>query len=243
MLATIRANPVTQALNVTTIAAMLKGFRFRVCDTDDDAARCLALRRRVYLEEKGLSVDVPDAYDLRSWTLIAEDAETGEAVGSMRLTPRSEGPLEAEESFRLPSVLRGPESVEVSRFAIIPEYRRAQLRTPSISLGLFKLVVRFAMDVGKMTRLVVCSKAERVHTYTWLRFQQTGVTAPYVPFGGDPHEILFLDLRHGLEPYRGQELVEYFLGDDTPEVVIPAAPPALGIGAMSMQPASFQIAL
>jgi hypothetical protein len=243
MLATIRANPVTQALNVKTIAAMLKGFRFRVCANDEDAARCLALRRRVYLEEKGLYVEVPDAYDLRSWTLLGEDAETGEAVGTMRLTPRSEGPLEAEESFRLPTVLRGPDSVEVSRFAIVSEYRRAQLRTPSISVGLFKLVVRFAMDVAKMTRLVVCSKAERVHTYTWLRFQQTGVTAPYVPFGGEPHEILFLDLRHGLEPYRGQELVEYFLDDNTPEVIIPDTAPALGFGATTTPAVPYQIAL
>src|SRR5437867_5446081 len=103
---------------------LLEGYRFRICEDAAAAARALDVRRRVYVDGAGYRIPVPDAYDARSWFLLAEDVHTGQVVGSMRLTPRLFGPLELEEYFTLPAALRGPGSFELNRFAILPGYRK-----------------------------------------------------------------------------------------------------------------------
>src|SRR5262245_56126215 len=84
---------------------LLDGFRFRVCETAEDATRAIWVRRRVYRDGSGYDVPVPDDVDARSWLLIAEDVRTGAAVGTVRITPRSVGELEAEEYMHLPKRL------------------------------------------------------------------------------------------------------------------------------------------
>src|SRR5262249_16469833 len=84
------------------IAGLLHGFRFRGCQTREDWEAAIAVRRSVYRASCGYEVPVPDDYDRRSWLFIAEDATTGKAVGTMRVTPRWAGSLEAEEYFTLP---------------------------------------------------------------------------------------------------------------------------------------------
>lgn len=213
------------------LSGLFAGFRFRVCETDEDARRSLDIRRRVYVEEKGLSVPVPDRYDEHSWLLLAEEADTGRAVATMRVTSRAVGPLECEHSFVLPASLRSPDVVEASRFAILPEFRRDNGGSPAVSIGLFKTVALFVERVVGAKRWVLCSKAERVHTYTFLHFRQTGVRAPYTALDGTMHEILVQDLRHGYEPYRGDfAMWDFFFVQDSPEIVVPAAPPPLGLG-------------
>jgi hypothetical protein len=209
---------------------LLVGYRFRVCSTEEDARRCLDIRRCVYGEEKGLDIAVPDAYDGHSWLLIAEDAETGEAVATMRVTTRAAGSLECEKSFVLPSSLRAPDVVEISRFAILPKHRQGKGRSPGVSIGMFKAVIHFAQRVVGAKRVVVCSKAERVQTYTWLCFRPTGVRAPYTALDGAMHEILVMDLRHGFEPYGDHEAFQFFVVADSPQISLPSIPPPLGLG-------------
>src|SRR5262245_38289915 len=91
-----------------SLGQLLRGYRFSVCQSPAAASRALAVRQAVYVDGSGYALPVPDPYDARSWFLLAEDLESGLAVGSMRLTPRFAGPLEAEESFTLPPLLRVP---------------------------------------------------------------------------------------------------------------------------------------
>lgn len=212
------------------LEGLFSGYRFRVCETADDARRSLEIRRRVYVEEKGVDVPVPDAYDRHSWLLIAEAAATGEAVATMRVTTRAAGPLECERSFVLPGSLRTPEVVELSRFAILPSHRRGKGRSPGVSIGLFKAVALFAQRVVGAKRMVLCSKAERVQTYTYLCFRPTGVRAPYTALDGAMHEILVMDLRHGFDPYADHEMFRFFIETDSPEISLPDVPPPLGLG-------------
>ena len=79
-------------------------------------------------------------------------------------------------------------------------------------------------------RMVLCSKAERVQTYTYLGFRPTGVRAPYTALDGAMHEILVMDIRHGYEPYRDHELFQFFFETNSPQIVLPAALPPLGLG-------------
>jgi hypothetical protein len=51
------------------------------------------------------------------------------------------------------------------------------------------------------------------------------------------HEILVLDMRHGYEPYGGDfELFDFFFRVNSPEISLPAAPPALGLGTIGDAP-------
>jgi len=209
-------------------AALLQGYRFTVCSTRRDAERALEIRRRVYVDETGYDISVPDEYDGHSWILLAEDAATGQAVGTMRITSRSAGPLEAEEYFRLPATLRGPRVVEISRLAIVPEHRKRQDGSPWVAFGLFKAMAAFVRQTD-VQFMVVCAKPERAATYAFLCFRPTGVKASYTKLRGAQHELLFFDLRHGFEPYDDHEMFRWFFLSQSPEVEIPTSTPRLGV--------------
>jgi hypothetical protein len=215
-------------LQDTRLGQLLKGYRFSVCEGPAAAARALEVRRQVYVDGIGYDVPVPDEYDRRSWFLLAEDVEAGKAVGSMRITPRFAGELEAEEYFSLPPILRSPRVVEISRFAILPEYRKGKTFLPSVSVGLFKLGIAFLRL--RTDDVVICSKPERVWTYEWLCFEGTGLVARYAKLNNAEHELLVLDFRHIVKTYAGHPFEELLVGPPCPEVVVPRRAPALGIG-------------
>ena len=210
------------------LADLLEDYEFEVCSDSAAFEAALAVRRRVYNDACGYDVPVPDAYDRRSWLLLARHAASGEAAGTMRITPRSAGRLEAEEYFWLPPKLRRNRSVEVNRFAILPEHRRAGQLMPAVSFGLFKLMINFVMDRLRAEYVVVCSKEERIWTYEWLRFQRSGIVARYVKLGNAEHELLTMDLRRRLAEHRDHRLWEFLFESEHREIVIPGAVPGLG---------------
>jgi N-acyl amino acid synthase FeeM len=198
---------------------VLRGYRFRVCQTPDDVAKALDVRRRVYRDDCGYDVSVPDEYDCRSWLLLAENAVTGEAVGSMRVTPRSYGRVEAEECFELPAELRVPSTVEITRFAILPAYRNQLRILPVVAAGLVKLAILFMQRI-EARRLVVCARPERVWTYSWLNMTATGRKAHYRKLDGAEHELLTCDLLDAVEG-RNHRYKEVFLRVHHPEIELP----------------------
>ena len=161
------------------IPGILAGYRFSVCETPEAASEALAVRRQVYVDGVGYDVPVPDFYDSRSWLLQAEDVATGKIVGTMRLTPRFAGPFELEEYFTISKKFRSPRSVELNRFAILPEYRKGKTFIPVVSLGLFKVVCDFLCRIDAQW-MVIASKPGRVWTYEWLGFERTGMVEPYL---------------------------------------------------------------
>jgi len=236
MAVSMQIAPVSMTRAQIDLTNLLSGYRFRVCETPEDARRSLAIRREVYVEEKGVNVPVPDVYDRHSWLMIAEEEATGTAVGTLRVTTRAAGPLECEHSFVLPGSLRTPDVVEMSRFAILADHRQGKGRSPGVSIGLFKAVALFAHQVVDASRMVLCSKAERVQTYTYLGFRPTGVRAPYTALDGAMHEILVMDIRHGYEPYRDHELFQFFFETVSPQILMPPGMPPLGLGAPTAAP-------
>src|SRR5687767_15458569 len=101
------------AATASYLSTLLQGYRFRVAETAEDFEAALEVRREVYCGDFGYDVPVPDEYDHRSYLLIAEVEETGEIVGTMRITPREYGPIEAEEYFRLPGALDSTHAIEI----------------------------------------------------------------------------------------------------------------------------------
>lgn len=218
----------TAASESDITAGILRGYRFSVCETPETARQALDIRRRVYVEGLGYDIPVPDAYDARSWLLLAEDEATGRPVGSMRLTPRFAGPFELEEYFTLPKALRSPKCVEINRFAILPECRKGKTFLPIVSLGLFKTATRFLHNMNTH-HLVIASKPERIWTYEWLQFQRTGCVAQYGTLDSIEHELLSLDVRVAAA-FPGHPFEKFFAQLEHREVVLPRRLPALGLG-------------
>ena len=208
---------------------ILEGYRFAVCEDPWHAARALEVRRQVYREESGYDVPVPDEYDRRSWLITAEEVATGKIVGSIRVTPRFGGPLEAEEYFTLPAQLRTPKAFEISRFAILPAYRKGKTFLPVVSLGLFKTVQTLLERLGAHY-MVICAKPERVWTFEWIRFEHTGLTARYEKLNGAEHALLAYDFRAEVETMSDHPLRAYWLDIVYPQVVVPKKLPPLGLG-------------
>jgi N-acyl-L-homoserine lactone synthetase len=208
---------------------ILEGFRFQVCKDPWQAAKALEVRRQVYREDSGYDVPIPDEYDRRSWLITAEEVSTGRIVGSIRVTPRFAGPLEAEEYFRLPAHLRTPKAFEVSRFAILPAYRKGKTFLPVVSLGLFKAVQTLLERMGA-SYMVICAKPERVWTFEWIRFEHTGLTARYEKLNGAEHALLAYDFAHEYETMSDHPLRAFWLDIHYPQVQVPKRLPALGLG-------------
>lgn len=207
---------------------LLDGFRFRVAQTAEDATRAIAVRRRVYRESSGYDVPVPDDVDARSWLLMAEDVQSGRVVGTVRITPRAAGSLESEEYIQLPVRLANARTIEITRLAILPEYRKTNMLIPAVSFGLFRLTYEFAMQLGAHAE-VVCSKPERVMSYVLMGFQPTGLTASYTKLNGARHELLWHDFRHAATMVENELFRRLYLGHGFPQVTTPQAVPALGL--------------
>ncbi len=211
------------------IATLLRGYRFTVCETPAAVNAALEIRRRVYVEGSGYAMPIPDRYDGRSWFLLAEDLATGQAVGSMRLTPRFAGSLEAEEYFVLPKPLDSPMAVEINRFAILPAYRKGKTFLPVVSLGLFKLVMSFLQRINA-EYMVIASKPERIWTYEWMRFVRTGLIAEYEKLDRAEHELMSYDFRRAAQILEGHPFYSFFVDLQYREIVVPRRTPRLGIG-------------
>lgn len=207
---------------------LLSGYRFSVCQDRQSAAHALEVRRQVYVETSGYKLPVPDEYDARSWYLLAEDVWADKPVGSMRITPRMAGSLEAEEYFSLPERLATPGAVEITRFAILPEYRKGKTFLPTVSVGLFKLAISFLRGRG-VDDVVICARPERIWTYEWLQFQRSGLSARYVKLNNAEHELLCFDFRHVVQNFDGHPFQEILVGMEYPEIVLPERTPALGL--------------
>jgi len=209
-------------------AEILASYRFRVAEDPETFAEALEVRRAVYRDDFGYDVPVPDEYDRRSWLFVAESAADGEIVGTMRITPRRFGPLEAEEYFCLPAALAGHEVMEISRFAIRRNHRETHAAVPSVSLGLFRLCYEFVLAMGA-TCEIICSKPERVWMYEAMGFRSTGVTARYTKLNGAEHEILCHDFRLASYTLTNDFFRGLFSEVKFDEVVLPEGEPPIGL--------------
>jgi hypothetical protein len=212
---------------------MFGPYRFRVCETDEQAAVAFEIRRQVYQEGCEYTVRIPDEIDERSWFFLAEEASTGKPIGTMRATSRAYGPFELEKYFRLPDTLRSSRAVELARFAIIPEYRRGR-GAPVVSLGLCNLVKRFLDTLGA-EYMVFAAKAKQAMTYSWMRFTSTGVRAHYDDLGEDDHELMFGNMARAATALDRHPFKPVLDGYPFETGLLPRCTPPLGLGTVAMK--------
>ena len=208
-------------------ADLLQGYRFSVCQTGDAFENALDVRRRVYNGTCGYELSVPDGYDHRSWLLLAEHVPSEEAVGTMRITSRAGGRLEAEEYLSLPPRLRSPRTIEVNRFAVVPAHAKLDRFPAAVSFGLFKLMVKFAIERLGALHVILCAREERVWAFEWLRFQRSGMVTRYAKLGNVDYELLTLDLTTRPASDEDQAVSQFLFETEHPEIKMPLMAPAL----------------
>lgn len=223
----------TEREAVEQLAAMFAPYRFRVCETEEQALTAFEVRRRVYQEGCSYTIPIPDEIDERSWFVLAEDAATGSPIGTMRMTSRAYGAFELEKYFRLPERLRSPRAVELARFAILPEYRRGQ-GAPIVSLGICNLVKRF-LDRLDAEYMVFAAKAKQAKTYSWMRFTSTGIRAHYDDLGEEDHELMFGNMARASLALEGHPFRSVLEGYPFTSGIVPAETPPVGLGTTAMQ--------
>lgn len=214
------------------LGSLFEGYRFYVAEDAETVARALEVRRQVYVENFGYDLPVPDEYDHRSWLLVAEHVETGEIVGTMRVTPREYGPVEAEEYFTLPADLDRADAIEISRFAILAAHRKTRTFLPVVSVGLVKLASELATTVGA-ERQIVCTKAAKLWSYLSMGFQSTGMKTCYAKLNGTEHELLSHDIvgtiRSLLRGDSNGNPFEELWTREFDEIIPPVSVPPLGL--------------
>jgi hypothetical protein len=116
----------------------------------------------------------------------------------------------------------------MNRFAILPAYRKGKTFLPIVSIGLFKLAKQVAQREG-MHHVVLCSKAERIWTYCWLGFEQTGLTVRYEKLNNAEHELLSIDVRTVDQRWADNPLAPFLLEIDHAEIEYPKPMPPVGL--------------
>lgn len=208
-------------------ADLLQGYRFTVCTSQDAFETALDVRRRVYKGVCGFDLPIPDGYDHRSWLLLAEHVSSEEAVGTMRVTSRSGGRLEVEEYLSLPPRLRSPRTIEVNRFAVVPAHAKLDRFPAAVSFGLFKLMVKFAIERLGALHVLLCARDERIWAFEWLRFQRSGMVARYAKLGNVDYELLTMNLADRAAGDEDQAVSQFLFETDHPEIKMPPMAPAL----------------
>jgi hypothetical protein len=208
--------------------SMFAPYRFRICETDGDALTTFEIRRQVYQEACAYTVKIPDDIDERSWFALAEEAATGRPIGTMRATSRVYGPFELEKYFRLPEALRSNRVVELSRFAIIPEYRRGH-GAPVVSMGLCNVIKRFLDTLGA-EYMIFAAKAKQALTYSWMRFTSTGIRAVYDHLGNEEHELMFGNMARAATALDRHPFKPVLSGYAFRTGIMPATTPPIGLG-------------
>jgi len=199
----------------TIPANLLSGFRFRLAESGADWDAGLGLREHRHHR-------CPDAYDHRSWLLLAEEEHTRAIAGSVRITPRATGPLEAERHFPLPPRLRTPSTIEIARLATLPGHADGSTFVPAVQLGLFRLVHELAARIGARHG-VVRDRSDRAWLYDWLRFTRLAFPTP-----ADRQLLFVLDLTRALDDADAHPFGSFFRDLSFPEIVLPRRIPAPG---------------
>ena len=197
------------------LRALLSPYRFTVCEDEAAAARAIGVRRQAEMQ----GADVVDEHDARSWLLIAENAATGEAVGTLRVTTRLLGLLAAEARHTLPADLALPKCFELSRFAVLPTDRGAR---SAVALGLWKLAYEFCLWMGSECQ-VACPDADDARAYTAIGFR---------PVRGSD-ELLSHDFRRAGTGLRANPFRALFCELDLAEVTLPSRTPLVGLATSS----------
>lgn len=173
-------------------------FVVRLVRTEAQLQKVCALRALSYghhVPALGEQLLAPDRYDTAQGTVVfmAEDKDSGEAVGTIRIHLNVHDPLPLQAAVVLPPRLEGHLLVEVSRLSVKPGYNQMNVR-----LALFKALYLYCYAT-QVQYMVVGARRPLDRIYRSLGFQPLNGREEWVPLpyaGNIEHSILTFDVLH-----------------------------------------------
>lgn len=178
-----------------------------------DRARVAAVRHQAWARHvpamaEALREPEPEDADDANLVLLAESAEDGGAIGTIRIHDNGATPLPLEASVTLPWWLRDAALAEAMRLAVVPHEHQRLARD-----ALFKAAYRHCLDEG-IEWMVVTARSPIDRIYESLHFGDVfddGRRVPVRHAGNLPHRVMALSVagaartwaarRHPLLPF------------------------------------------
>lgn len=168
-------------------------FTVKVVRTEHELMRVCRVRAIAYERHMpgfGVKLSEPEVHDRAPGNviLIAEDKQTGEAVGTMRMHTNMHQRLPLQAAASLPLYMQRQLLVEVCRFSVKPGYSNGEVRQ-----ALFKALYLYC-HASQAQYMVVAARRPLNEIYKSLGFKALhGGEEQWVPLsyaGGRPHSLL-----------------------------------------------------
>ena len=203
-----------------------KQYRCSVCTNDAAVFRAFEIHR-LSRGDAGYPVPVADEYDGRSWFVQAQDLDSRDTFASLRLTPRSAGPLEAERYFPFPSSVQSLAEISVVAFARCGQTNAAA--QSAVRLGVVGVAFAF-LQAACVEFVATCCPLEDARAYERLGLTRTRLVAECPRQPGALQVLLHADLRCGGRQLPAGPLRDLLASLPPTERIAPEDLPPLGLG-------------
>lgn len=199
-------------------------FTVRVVRTQTQLERACELRSAAYghhIDALAEPFSHPEPIDFMPGTLVllAEDKETGSAVGSVRFQLNFDGPLQIEESVPVPQAVARMFLAEITRLSVRPGYMPGLVRNT-----LWKAIHRYCL-ASQVEGMIVTSRRSLVRQYRMLGFEDVfddGREFACAHVGGLPHRVMLFDVQGAERKWKasGHPLYHFMIETFHPDIQI-----------------------
>lgn len=163
----------------------------------------------------------PDELDRQQGTLVflAEDKETGQAIGSARLRTNAREPLQIEQCVTLPEAMSQQQIAEITRYCTRPDYKKGQ---PSVAI--MKAIYLWCLAT-QARHIIIGAREKMAQHYEFIGFTDVFEKNQMFPLsytGGLEHRILSFEVMTGERNWYQQNhlLYAYMLTTVHPDIQI-----------------------
>jgi hypothetical protein len=135
----------------------------------------------------------PDELDRQQGTLVflAEDKETGQAIGSARLRTNARDPLQIEQCITLPDAMSQQHIAEITRYCARPDYKKGQ---PSVAI--MKAIYLWCIAT-QVRHIIIGAREKMAQHYEFIGFRDLFEKNQMIPLsytGGLEHRVLSFEV-------------------------------------------------
>lgn len=199
-------------------------FRITIVRTEEQLRAACSVRSEAYgrhVEQFKQQFAEPDELDRQQGTLVflAEDKETGQAIGSARLRTNAREPLQIEQCVTLPEPMARQHIAEITRYCAHPDYKKGQ---PSVAI--MKAIYLWCLAT-QVRHIIIGAREKMAKHYEFIGFTDVFEKDRMYPLsytGGLEHRILSFEVMSGERNWHQQNhlLYAYMLTTVHPDIQI-----------------------
>ncbi len=199
-------------------------FRVVIVRTEEQLRAACKVRSEAYgrhIPEFKEQFAEPDELDRQEGTLVflAEDKETGEAIGSARLRTNAREPLQIEQCITLPPSMAQQHIAEITRYCARPDYKKGQ---PSVAI--MKAIYLWCIAT-QVRHIIIGAREKMSRHYEFIGFTDLFEKDQMIPLsytGGLEHRVLSFEVLTGERNWHQQNhlLYAYMLTTVHPDIQI-----------------------